>query len=141
MLEITDKYNLFESLQHRVSVYTKYLLCALYWLKKNEQGELFCSIKHNFGNFFFLVWILFSDCDKQEHTSNSWSNKFKWSVWIVLTHEWQLFVLLLILSMHILHTVFYTFPKVRIRRTCLTIKLGIFFFILMTWMCDSGVIL
>lgn len=27
-------------------------------VKKNEQGELFCSIKHNFGNFFFF-WCEF----------------------------------------------------------------------------------
>ena len=48
------------------------------------------------------------------------------------------------ISMHILHSFLYTFPKVLTRRIWLTIKsllLVIIFFILMTLMCDSGVIL
>ena len=48
------------------------------------------------------------------------------------------------ISMHILHTVLYTSPKVLTRRICLRIKsffLVIIPFILITLMCDSGVIL
>ena len=46
------------------------------------------------------------------------------------------------ISMHILHTVFYTFPKVLSRRFCLTIKsMLIISFTLMTLMFDPGVIL
>ena len=52
------------------------------------------------------------------------------------------------ISMHILHTVLYMFPKVLTRRICLTIKrkkellqLMIISFILMTLMFDSGVTL
>ena len=48
------------------------------------------------------------------------------------------------ISMYILHTPFYTFPKLLTRRICLPIKasfVGVhLFFILMTLTCDSGVI-
>ena len=48
------------------------------------------------------------------------------------------------ISMHILHTVLYTFPKVLTRRICLTVKsffyLVIISLILMTFMLDPGVI-
>ena len=44
------------------------------------------------------------------------------------------------ISMHILHTVLYKFPKVLLRITCLTIK-RFFSFFLVTLMFDSGVIL
>ena len=49
------------------------------------------------------------------------------------------------ISMHILHTVLYTFPKVLTRRICLTIHSffrwwSLFFFILMSLVIDSGVI-
>ena len=50
------------------------------------------------------------------------------------------------IRMHILYTVPYTFPKVLLRRICLIIKnllteLVIISFILVTIMCDSGVLL
>ena len=52
------------------------------------------------------------------------------------------------ISMYILHTVLYKFPKVLTRRICLSLfdnqellKLVIIFFILLTLMYDSGVIL
>ena len=49
------------------------------------------------------------------------------------------------ISVHILHTVLYTFPTMLTRRILLTIKSFYgwqsFPFILMTIMCDSGVIL
>ena len=47
------------------------------------------------------------------------------------------------ISMNILHTGFYTFPKVLTRRICLSIKRIFgdhFIFFLMTLPCDAGVI-
>ena len=43
--------------------------------------------------------------------------------------------------MHILHTVLYTFPEVLTRRICLLIKSFFLLEILVTFVCDSGVIL
>ena len=41
------------------------------------------------------------------------------------------------ISMHFLHTVFYTFSKVLTRRICFLLQLTIISLILMTLMCDS----
>ena len=66
-----------------------------------------------------------------QHTNNA-------SEWLLIT------LYTLIISMHILHTVLYTFSKVLTWRICLKIKSfscrWSFFFILVTLMCDSRVI-